>query len=257
MSTSIHTLLKLLAVVKNPLPPILDRLGLPMPSYRMRLKNGVLFDMRPHQGDWYAFHEVWLANMYMSPSVQLLPGGKVIDVGANIGCFTIYAAQAVGPAGKVIAVEPAHTTFQQLERNVALNCLTNVIPLQVAVSKEAGTTTLYLSENSVFSSFYSKIAAKSKSEQVQETTTVTLEQLLEENRWDRCHFLKIDCEGAEHGIIRSLSARTAAKIDQIAMEIHNVEGFDSKDLIDRLKSFGFSATDGNIGNVFFFWRPAN
>ena len=82
---------------------------------------------------------------------------------------------------------------------------------------------------------------------MEEITVVTLDQLLEENGWDRCHFLKLDCEGAEHGIIRGMSAATAAKIDQIAMELHPLQGFDAEILIERLKSFGFSVRSRRRG----------
>lgn len=252
MSTSIYTLLKLLAAVKNPLPPILDRLGLPVGPYCMRLRDGTAFDIRPHRGDWYAFNEVCLWNIYSFLGERLSPGDRVMDVGANIGCFAVRAARAVGPTGKVIAIEPEIETFRQLERNISLNNLTNVVTKQVAMAKKRGTATLHLASNAVYTSLFQEIADRSTSKDVQEVATITLDDILEEYGWDRCQLLKLDCEGAEHEIIGNMTAETASKIDRIALEIHQMAGVTTDNLIDKLKSFGFSAKNQN--NIYFFWR---
>ena len=56
----------------------------------------------------------------------LQPGDVVIDVGANLGCYTLPFAERVGAAGKVIAVEPFRWLRQIVAANVALNGLSNV-----------------------------------------------------------------------------------------------------------------------------------
>jgi len=248
----IRSLLKLMVAVKNPLPPLLDRLGLRTRPYRATLRDGAVFELRPGRGDWPSVNGAYLWNEYAPVGRPLSPGDRVIDIGANIGAFTILAARIVGPAGQVIAVEPATDTFRQLERNLALNNLTNAIAKRTAVGETPGTASLHVAHNAVFTSLYREIAAQATSDRIEEVTIVTLDQLLEENGWNRCHFLKLDCEGAEHGIIRGMSAATAAKIDQIGMELHRVEGFDSAALIDKLKSFGFSVR--NRAGLLCFWR---
>lgn len=73
------------------------------------------------------------------------PGDTVVDVGANVGYYTILAAKLAGPTGKVYAFEPDPTCVALLRKNVALNGLTNVIIEQKAVSNRPGKLKLFLS----------------------------------------------------------------------------------------------------------------
>jgi len=87
------------------------------------------------------------------PGLQLLtkflgPGKTMIDVGANIGIFTVVAARRVGEQGTVVAFEPTESTFEMLERNLALNQFRNVKPMRMALSDQAGKMRLYLSGDS-------------------------------------------------------------------------------------------------------------
>src|SRR5437879_3937805 len=66
----------------------------------------------------------------------LRPGDVFVDVGANIGLFTLVAALRVGSTGRVFAFEPTSETFERLVANVRLNKFTNVSPHRVALSDE-------------------------------------------------------------------------------------------------------------------------
>src|SRR5579862_1721439 len=86
----------------------------------------------------------------------LKPGGVFIDVGANEGYFTIHAACAMGPQGRVIAVEPQDRLIPVIRRNLTLNELNNVTLVHGAVSDNYNATLLHCSPetNTVSSSFY-------------------------------------------------------------------------------------------------------
>lgn len=75
----------------------------------------------------------------------LRPGDAVLDVGANVGFFTLLASQAVGPSGRVVAVEPVPANATALERNLRLNDVTNVRVERVAVDSQPGVLHLGLS----------------------------------------------------------------------------------------------------------------
>lgn len=77
---------------------------------------------------------------------QVLPGQTVLDLGANIGYFTLILARRVGSHGRVHAFEPDPTNFSLLERNVALNGYTNVSLVRRAVWSRTGPLQLFLSE---------------------------------------------------------------------------------------------------------------
>lgn len=70
-------------------------------------------------------------------------GDTVIDIGANIGYFTVLLAKLVGPQGKVYAFEPDPRNFHLLQRTVERNGWTHVIIEQKAVSNKAGESLLY------------------------------------------------------------------------------------------------------------------
>jgi hypothetical protein len=110
----------LLRAVRNPWSPILDRAGLKRAPYQVRHKDGHLIELRPRAGDLFAFYEILLRRDYTADGQNISDGDVVIDVGANIGCFTILASRAVGPAGRVIAIEPDAANFSQLVHNIAL-----------------------------------------------------------------------------------------------------------------------------------------
>jgi hypothetical protein len=66
------------------------------------------------------------------------PGDTVFDIGAHCGVSTWHLSQRVGPAGRVIAFEPDPVNFSLLLQNIELHKLTNVTPLQIAVSDRNG-----------------------------------------------------------------------------------------------------------------------
>lgn len=65
---------------------------------------------------------------------SLQPGDCFIDVGANCGIFTLFAAEGVGHDGLVVAFEPCFATFAKLVRNIGLNAFGNVLPFNMAVA---------------------------------------------------------------------------------------------------------------------------
>lgn len=66
------------------------------------------------------------------------PGDTALDLGANVGVYTRFLSERVGPAGRVVSVEPMPETFGFLSRNVRTLGLANVTPLNVAVSDGEG-----------------------------------------------------------------------------------------------------------------------
>src|SRR6516165_10389259 len=68
----------------------------------------------------------------------------VIDGGANIGFFTVYLAQLVGPKGKVFAIEPGQNNLWKLEENIRINGLKNVEIVRKPLWMNHNTVTLYM-----------------------------------------------------------------------------------------------------------------
>ncbi len=86
-------------------------------------------------------YERYETNLFKS---MLTPGMKVIDVGANVGYYTLIAARAVGPTGRVFAFEPDPGNYELLLRNIELNGYRNIVASQCAVTGEASQIRLYI-----------------------------------------------------------------------------------------------------------------
>ena len=226
--------------VRAPLPLVLDRLGIQQTPYRLVLRDGTAIEVRPGTGDFFAFYETALRGDYFSSGQLVAPGQSVIDIGANIGCFTVIAARRVGPTGRVLAVEPEESTFRQLQRNIALNRLSNVTTVRAAVTGRDGEVILHAHPIKMFSSIYASVDGRPTMDGTsQKVPMITLAQLLLAQHINRCNYLKLDCEGAEHDIIGTMSIDTARLVDSITMEVHDVPGRTVEALNEQLRALGY------------------
>jgi len=109
-------------------------------------------------------------------SAFLRPGDVFVDVGANIGLFSVTAANRVGDTGKVYAFEPAAKTFHRLSENININNLRNIQPFQLALSNEPGESYFYISEDGfdAWNSIARPIAGKSFAKEIIQCETWTV-----------------------------------------------------------------------------------
>ncbi len=130
-------------------------------------------------------------------------GDVVIDMGANIGYFTLLSARLVGSEGRVFSFEPNPKNFEYLNKNIRLNDYKNVNAEQKAVSNVNGKTKLFICPydsghhtiNKADGVEAYRLGRKGKVESI-EVETVTLDEYLK-NKTDRVDVMKIDVEGAE------------------------------------------------------------
>ena len=168
--------------------------------------------------------EVFVANViekgeYTHDGFGINPGDTVVDVGANIGTFAVLASTR---AARVLAIEPDSENYRRLRENIALNSAANILPIRAAVAKEAGTIVLQRAREGGYHSTTAGMMGESPV--AQETVEArTLSEIFREHEVRRCHFLKLDCEGAEYDILLTLPAVDFSRIDKVAMEWHGVE----------------------------------
>lgn len=151
-----------------------------------------------YTNDMYIGDSIGLYGEYSEFEVDIFrqlvkSGDVVIDVGANIGAFTVPLAQIVGEKGRVYAFEPQRVTFQVLCGNVALNNLSNVWTYNKGVGKIAGK--IKINENLLGGNNGCFNIQKCKGEY--EVDIVTLDSL----GLQRCDFIKIDAEGMDMEVI--------------------------------------------------------
>jgi len=165
--------------------------------------------------------------------------GLVVDLGANIGMFSLFAAK-LSPRVQVHAFEPAPGTFALLRKNVLANNLSNVQCHEFAVSSRTGRQILYIDVGSTADTTVRSRVKEPASVRIQEVDCMSLDDLFARCGISRCNLMKVDVEGAEFEIFAAASRETLDKIDAIAMEYHEHEDRRHQELSELLKSHGYS-----------------
>ena len=168
---------------------------------------------------------------------------NLIDLGANIGLFSMYVAPV---CEKVFSVEPTPSHFALLNELVDIAGIKNIEPLNLAVGTEDGEAEFNIHErNSTMNSFISHRTDPHSGKTVK-VKTKTLNSIIDSLDIDRVGFVKMDIEGFENEIIFEESFEEAlTKIDGMYVEVHDFEerGMMAENfnkISDKLKSFGKS-----------------
>ena len=206
--------------------------------------NGLTFYLQP--GDTYLTEYVLDWGSYEPTQTKLFrstikPGDTFVDVGANIGWYTVIACKLVGETGRVIAFEPDPTSFGFLARNVEANACGNVTLEQKALSNAEGTVELFIATEHLGLHRIYDLGDDRESVSVD---AVPLDSYLEGLDESSVNVIKIDTEGAE-GVI--LEGMTQTVEDNRGLKVfleydpHNLRqaGYDPSELFRRSQNQGF------------------
>lgn len=175
----------------------------------------------------------------------------IVDLGANKGDFSRQAKSQFD--AQCISIEAAPALAAVLQRDSALRVM------NCAISDSQEPVTFYVSkDHSEKSSIVAQSAGDNSSAHTVECKT--LDDVIIENELEQINLLKVDIEGAELPMIRSLSDSTLKKIDQITIEFHDFTGAISKEdvsrTVQRLESAGFRSIKFSMSNKdWLFYRP--
>jgi len=198
---------------------LLNRLGRRCAT--VKSQNG--FIIKGYTHCFTMFYEIWGKRDYDIPGFTLTRDMTVVDVGANQGFFSLYAASK---GANVYAFEPCTENFEILKWNVATNGLSGQVKMfNAAVTGSGGKVPLFVgldASGEILSGSVSILNANRGGKEVQSRSveSVTLDSLLLDLRIERCDFLKVDCEGAEYEILQNTSRDSFRKIARISMECH-------------------------------------
>lgn len=174
----------------------------------------------------------------------LKPGDCFLDVGANIGLFSLNASVCVGEQGSVYAFEPAPVTFDRLKANVALNQFRNIKTENFGLSDQNDTLQFHvsLSGYDAWNSFASL-------NDVGEITTIdvpviSLDEYISSNRLSNISLIKIDVEGWEMNVLKGateLLSRAQSPVLMVEFTEENAfsAGYYCGEIYDFVKSFGY------------------
>ena len=186
--------------------------------------GGFTFKLIPHIGE-FDFGAHFLKTLrYEEEVLQWLKKRRyetIIEIGANIGIYTLVFSQIVGADGEVYSFEPSREAYRRLLQNLAVNATRNVHTFQCAVTTSIGFAKFYepedhLTNGSLSLEFASTFSPQVRSSMVMTLNGANLQQLIP---MGRRVLLKIDVEGAESRVLRSLQKLIESYKPDIVIEV--------------------------------------
>jgi len=212
------------------------------PVTEIRLRRGAVITATAEHALWPHFSDIWYHRSY-TKHFALPQGSVVVDIGANVGVFSLFAARK---AKVVYALEPSSGNFSLLRANTA--SAENIVPLNLACAAVDGQASLDVSSNPVSFSLSAGGASKHR----ETVGVISLASLFERYQIDSCDFLKLDCEGSEFDIILDSEPSLIRRAKRIVMEYHDHHStrYTHHDLLEALRQLGFDAVSYNPAGTF-------
>jgi FkbM family methyltransferase len=187
----------------------------------------------------------WEPNLTAFLMRRLSPGDLFVDVGANIGYFSLLAAKLVGTSGKVLAIEASPSIFAKLANNLKHNNLDNVVALNLAASDSSGVTNVYLGPEV---NIGQTTVLKTERYRVEcEIPCRRLDDILSSKDLQRAKIIKIDVEGAEWAVMTGLLPllKSFPQTLEVVIEINPRRlatlGKNAGEILQMFDSTGFNA----------------
>lgn len=174
------------------------------------------------------------------------PNDVIIDIGSNIGFFSLLAAKRATIKGHVFSFEPTNQTYERLRENIALNRIKNITAIKKGVSNENGFLELHTSQDGydAWNSFARPICGDIFEKEMVET--IKLDDFIFETKIaDRISLIKIDVEGWEKFVVLggvqflSKNQKAVLLIEFVDQHARNA-GYTCNELFQLLVSYGYT-----------------
>ncbi len=199
-----------------------------------KLRDGTSF-LAPREGLSFqlVWREIWVEEVYAQAGIHIAPEDTVVDIGANLGVFSLWASSRC-ERGRVVAVEPSPRMADFARQNAARNRRSNIAVVQVACGATKGRAVLYSAYGDEARNTLDANSGGSP-RAAADVEVVTLTELFGRMNVAKCDLLKIDCEGSEYDILLKSPPEIFSRIQQIALEYH--PGFSDSDTPEKLEIF--------------------
>jgi FkbM family methyltransferase len=185
---------------------------------KLELRAGGVLWIRAGTVDVAVVRTVFLLDEYGTEALPPEPLDCVVDVGAHIGSFVVKIAPL---AAHILAIEPMADNLEIFRRNLTGLTVGRVDLIPAAISDHAGKMRLFQGRNTASHSAFP--GDGTTTQESCEVECLRLPDVLNQKQIAHVDFLKVDCEGAEYGILSSLQAWGLERIDRIVMEYHPVK----------------------------------
>jgi len=188
--------------------------------------------------DVWSIKETFLDRFYEKYGFTIQPRWNILDIGAGIGEYTLYAA-LMRPDSQVFSFEPYPQSFVLMRENLLLNKVPNARAFEKAIGAASGELVLDLTGGEPLQ-FQSSMARESHIEKGLFVNALSLADAFAMLEMDSCDLLKLDCEGAEYAILFNTLRPVLGVVKRIVMEYHdNVVEYTHRDLARFLSEQGF------------------
>ena len=195
-------------------------LGIDNKVYKKRLHNNFYMLLNPtehiqQQLFWYGCYEKELGDLVKK---MLRPDDVFIDIGANIGYFSLLAA-TISPTIKVISFEPVKDLFKKMDKNFSINDSKNIIAINAAVGEINEHRHLYLSaiDNLGMSSFQQPENYSGKREKVE---VIVVDDWFKTSGLTKIDLIKLDIEGSELAALKGMRTVLEKQMPVLIVEIN-------------------------------------
>jgi FkbM family methyltransferase len=187
---------------------------------------------------------------------RLPEGGTFVDVGANMGAYSLWAARIVGPRGRVLAYEAAPANYERLVENIALNRFSQVHAFHVGVSDKTETLKLHINPigNSGGHSFVPGFCPEGSAAEI-DVQCEPLAELLARNGLTTVDFMKLDIEGFERRVLsrffQDVPSGSALRPRHMLAELARVDARGPGSLWETIVSAGYRPVRQGKANALF------
>jgi FkbM family methyltransferase len=226
-------------------------LGIADKIYKKRFHDDFYMLLNPtehiqQQLFWYGYYEKELGDLLKK---TIKPGDVFLDLGANIGYFSLLVANN-SPSVKVISFEPVAGLFQNMNDNISLNNIKNISTVNAAVGEISGEEELFVSapDNLGMSSFQQPENYSGKKEIVK---VVAIDDWFKTSRLPKIDVIKLDIEGSELGALMGMKEVLQKEKPILIVEVNpetlsmfNLKPSDIYDYLKQLNFEGFLILEG-------------
>lgn len=178
---------------------------------------------------------------------HIQPGHVILDIGANVGLYSLLASIKSGKQGKVIAFEPTAPTYELLQKNIQLNQCDNIITVKQALADKSKPVVMRkpISADAKYQDAFHQIKEVDQGDE-EAIFTITLDQYVEDFHLSRIDLMKIDIEGAEFLFFKGAEQTLRRWKPTLLFECneHHCKAFGNNviDVLCFVKDIGYSVT---------------
>ncbi len=206
-------------------------------------RDGLILELNPNDEVcrdifWFAQRDTWELRFITK---NLRPGSQLLDVGANLGYYSITIARALKSDCTIHAFEPYPANFDRLRFNLMANNYPCVKPHKLALGAGPSTMFMVLVPNNSGGAY---VSSESKTGAEPAVEVIDLDTFAAEQELTSLQFVKVDIEGHEALFLKGAQKTLSNLLPPLMMEIHpenlKRQGTKAVELLDQLKEMGYT-----------------